>query len=125
MLGTRFVATREATAPEFQKKALLEAEAETTTVTDAFTGLWARYIRNTFSADYDASGAPVLPALLQSRAAQDIFGHAARQATPEWLPMPTGQSVGLVRDLPRAAEVVERIVREARAVLDALARTPR
>jgi hypothetical protein len=39
--------------------------------------------------------------------------------------MPTGQSVGLVHDLPGAAEVVERIVREARAVLDALARLPR
>jgi nitronate monooxygenase len=125
LLGTRFVATREATAPDFQKKALLEAEAEGTTVTDAITGLWARYLRNTYTAEYDASGAPVFPALVQSRAAQDIFGHAAKQATPEWFPMPTGQSVGLVHDLPGAAEVVERIVREARAVLDALARLPR
>jgi nitronate monooxygenase len=125
LLGTRFVATREATAPEFQKKALLESEAEATTVTDAITGLWARYIRNTYTAEYDASGAPVFPALVQARAAQDIFGHAAKQAAPEWFPMPTGQSVGLVHDLPGAAEVVERIVREARAVLDALARLPR
>ncbi len=125
LLGTRFVATREANVPEFHKKALLEAEADSTTVTDAITGLWARYVRNTFTTEYDASGAPVLPALLQSRAAQDIFGHAAQQALPDWFPMPTGQSVGLVHDLPGAAEVVERIVREAHAVLDALARTPR
>ena len=120
LLGTRFVATREATAPEFQKKTLLEAEAEATTTTDAITGLWARYIRNAYTTEYDASGAPVFPALVQSRAAQDIFGHAARQAAPDWFPMPTGQSVGLVHDLPGAAEVVERIAREARAVLDAL-----
>jgi nitronate monooxygenase len=125
LLGTRFVATREASVPEFQKKALLEAEAEATTVTDSITGLWARYVRNTYTTEYDASGAPVFPALLQSRAAQDIFGHAAQQAAPEWFPMPTGQSVGLVHDLPGAAEVVERIVREARGVLDALARTAR
>jgi nitronate monooxygenase len=125
LLGTRFVATREASVPEFQKKALLEAEAEGTTVTDAITGLWARYVRNTFTTEYDASGAPVFPALLQSRAAQDIFGHAAKQATSEWFPMPTGQSVGLVHDLPGAAEVVERIVREARAVLETLARVLR
>jgi nitronate monooxygenase len=122
LLGTRFVATREATVPEFQKKALLEADAEATTVTDSITGLWARYLRNTYTTEYDASGAPVFPALLQSRAAQDIFGHAAKQATPEWFPMPTGQSVGLVHDLPGAAEVVERIVREARAVLADLGR---
>jgi hypothetical protein len=66
----------------------------------------------------------VLPALLQSRAAQDIFGRAAREADPGWFPMPAGQSVGLVHDLPGAAEVVERIMREARAVLDALGRLP-
>jgi nitronate monooxygenase len=125
LLGTRFVATREATAPEFQKKALLEGESETTVVTDAITGLWARYLRNTYTAEYDASGAPVFPALIQSRAAQDIFAHAARQADAAWFPMPTGQSVGLIRDLPGAAEVVERIVREAREVLDHLARLHR
>jgi nitronate monooxygenase len=122
LLGTRFVATREASVPEFQKKALLEAEAEATTITDSITGLWARYIANTYVREYDASGAPVFPALIQSRAAQDIFTHAAKEAAAEWFPMPTGQSVGLVHDLPGAAEVVERIVREARVVLEGLAR---
>jgi nitronate monooxygenase len=122
LLGTRFVATREATAAEFHKKVLLEAEGEATTLTDSITGLWARYVRNTYTAEYDASRTPVFPALLQSRAAQDIFGQAARQADPTWFPMPTGQSVGLVHDLPGAAEVVERIAREARAVLQALGR---
>jgi hypothetical protein len=34
--------------------------------------------------------------------------------------MMTGQSVGLIRDLPGAAEVVAAIVREARAVLGRL-----
>lgn len=125
LLGTRFVATREATTPEFQKKVLLQSEAEDTTLTDSITGLWARYVRNTYTAEYDGSGSPVFPALLQSLAAQDIFGHAARQTDPAWFPMPTGQSVGLVHDLPGAAEVVERIVREGRAVLEALGRRPR
>lgn len=122
LLGTRFVATREATAPEFQKKTLLESEADATVVTDAITGLWARYIRNTYTVEYEASGAPVFPTLVQSRAAQDIFTHAVKRADPAWFPMPTGQSVGLIRDLPGAAEVVERIVGEAREVLAALAR---
>ena len=122
MLGTRFVATRESAAPEFRKKAVLEAESEATTLTDSVTGLWARYLRNTFVAEYDASGAPVLPALVQAHAAQDIFAAAARRQDPAWLPMATGQSVGLIRDLPGAGEVVETIVREAGAVLAGLAR---
>ena len=125
LLGTRFVATREASVPEFQKKALLESEAHATVVTDVITGLWARYLRNTYTDAYAASGAPVFPALVQSRAAQDIFGHAAKQKDPAWFPMPTGQSVGLIHDLPGAAEVMERIVREATAVLARLpAATP-
>jgi NAD(P)H-dependent flavin oxidoreductase YrpB (nitropropane dioxygenase family) len=96
------------------------AVAAATTLTDSITGLWARYVRNTYTTEYDASGAPVFPALLQARAAPDIFGHGARQGDPAWFPMPTGQSVGLVHDLPGAAEVVERLVREAHAVLATL-----
>jgi len=122
LLGTRFVATREASVPEFQKKALLEAEAEATTISDAISGLWARFLGNAYITEYDASGAPVFPAMVQSRAAQDIFGHAAQQAAAEWFPMPTGQSVGLVHDLPGAADVVARIVREAQVTLEALGR---
>ena len=68
-----------------------------------------------------ASGAPVLPPLLQRHAAQDIYTAAAKQQNGEYFPMWSGQSVGLIRDLPGAGEVVETIVREARAVLATLA----
>jgi nitronate monooxygenase len=103
LLGTRFVATRESLAAEFWKKRILEGGAGTT-VTDAFTGQWARVLRNTFEAEYRASGAPVLPGLLQASAAQDLYAAA------------------VIHDLPGAGEVVEAIVREARAVLAALPR---
>jgi NAD(P)H-dependent flavin oxidoreductase YrpB (nitropropane dioxygenase family) len=96
-----------------------------TAISDGVTGLWARYvrnIRNTYVSEYDASGTPVFPRAHPSRAAQDIFAHAGQPALPEWYPMPTGQSLGLVHDLPGAGEVVERIVREAREVLERLPR---
>ena len=86
LLGTRFVATRESTAPEFRKKALLEAEAEATTITDAFTGLWARYIRNTYIARVRGLGRAGVPRPVQSRAAQDIFGHGGEAGAAEWFP---------------------------------------
>jgi nitronate monooxygenase len=122
LLGTRFVATREATVPEFWKKSLLESEGDATTVTDVFTGLYCRTLRNTFVREYEASGAPVLPGLLQRHAAQDIYAQAASQRDPEHFPLLAGQSVGLIHDLPGAAEVVATIVREARAALEALPR---
>ena len=117
LLGTRFVATRESMAPEFYKKCVLEREADATTITDAFTGQWARALRNTFATEYRASGAPTLPSLLQSVIAQDVYAAAAKNQDGEHFPMFCGQSVGLVHNLLGAAEVVETIVREAREVL--------
>ncbi len=125
LLGTRFVATRESMAPEFWKKSLLEREGDDTTITDAFSGLWLRALRNSYTARYQTSGAPVLPPLLQTRAAQDIVEEARRRGEGEYFPMLAGQGVGLIRDLPGAGEVVETIVREARAVLTGLPRRVR
>lgn len=121
LLGTRFVATRESSAAAFQKKALLEAESDATALTDSVSGLWARYLANTFVREYDASRTPVLPGLVQSASAQDIFAEGTRREDTEYVPIATGQSVGLIRDLPGAREVVEAMVREARAVLARLA----
>jgi nitronate monooxygenase len=120
LLGTRFVATREATVPEFWKAALLEGQSEVTTITDVFTGLWARGLRNRFVEEYRASAAPVLPPLVQATAAEDIFVAAAKLQEREYFPMWSGQSVGLIHDLPGAGEVVHAIIREAGQVLDAL-----
>jgi nitronate monooxygenase len=125
LLGTRFVATRDSMAPEFWKKSLLEHEGDDTTITDAYSGLWLRTLRNRYVAEYRVSGAPVLPPLLQTRAAQDVVEEARQRADGEYFPMLAGQSVGLVRDLPGAGEVVEAIVREARVVLAGLQRRVR
>jgi nitronate monooxygenase len=120
MLGTRFVATRESLVPEFWKKRILESESEATTLTDAFSGLWARALVNTFSRDYAAARAPVLPPLVQRNAAGDVYAAASQQGDGEYFPMWAGQSVGLIRDLPGAAEVVQSLVREAGQALTAL-----
>jgi nitronate monooxygenase len=125
LLGTRFVVTRESMAPEFWKKMLLEHEGDDTTLTDAYSGLWLRALRNTYTVEYQASRAPVLPPLLQTRAAQDIVEEARRRADGGYFPMLSGQGVGLIRDLPGAGDVVETIVREARAVLVGLPRRVR
>jgi len=121
MLGTRFVATRESMAPECWKRALVARQSEETAITDVFTGLHGRALRNAFADEYAASGAPTLSGLIQSNAAQDIYNAAAARGDGEHFPQFTGQSVGLIHDLPGAAEVVARIVEEARA---AMARLP-
>jgi len=121
LLGTRFVACRESAAPQMYKDALLRGGADDTTITDAFTGLYARALKNTFTREYGASGAPVLPSLLQASAADDIYRAAAAAGDGEYYPMWSGQSVGLIDDLPGAAEIVEAIVREAEQAIAAFA----
>ena len=117
LLGTRFAATRESMAPEMYKKALLERSADATTVTDGYTGRYARVLENEFSRRYAAAGAAPLPYPWQYGAARDIYQAADAQARPEFFPMWAGQSVGLVHSLPGAAEVVEALVREARQLV--------
>ena len=117
LMGTRFVATRESMAHEAYKKALLERSGDTTTLTDAFTGRFARVLRNAFTEGYARSGAPTLPFFWQLEAARDIHQEAATQGNPDYFPLWAGQSVGLLHDLPSAAEVIERTVQEARVLL--------
>jgi nitronate monooxygenase len=116
MLGTRFVATQESLAPAFFKQAVLEHDGDATLVTDVYTGLYARGLRNRFATEYEASGAPVLPPLVQTHAAQDVYAAAFVQGDGEYYPMLAGQSCGLIADLPSAADVVATIMAEAERV---------
>lgn len=117
LLGTRFVATRESMAPELYKKRLLESDSGDTTLTDTLSGLWARALTNRFTREYTEARAPILPPLIQRSAASDVFIASLKQGDPDYYPMMAGQSVGLVRDVPGAGEVVTTVIREAQAVL--------
>lgn len=119
-LGTRFIATQESAAPPFYKQALLNASGDRTVVTDAFTGLFARVLRNDFTETYSASGAPVFPAVLQQLAAMDITAASAAQSSGAFYPMYAGQGCGAVRDVPTVAALVSRTVEEAKQALAAI-----
>jgi nitronate monooxygenase len=122
LVGTRFVATREAPAARFWKRALVAADGDATCVTDAFTGLYARVLRNDFTRAYATSGAPTLTGYLQASAARDIVIAAAEAEDTRFSPLFAGQGVGSIDDVPGAAEVVERLVRDA---VRAMASLPR
>src|SRR6185503_17755451 len=70
LLGTRFIVAREAVSPPFFKAAVLEAGSADTVVSDAFTGLPMRTLTNRFAREYERQGGAVLPAMLQSSAAE-------------------------------------------------------
>ncbi|HEX7787235.1 MAG TPA: hypothetical protein VF653_13530, partial [Methylomirabilota bacterium] len=47
----------------------------------------------------------------------DIYREAAGQGDADHLPLWGGQSMGVIHDLPGAAEIMEKTIREARALL--------
>jgi len=120
LMGTRFVATRESAAPAFYKQALVDRDSDQTTVTDAFTGLYARTLRSTFTEEYRSSGAPVIPVVQQGIVA-DITTASERQGTGDYYPLYAGQGVGMIADVPPAAEVVRTVMAEAERALQGLA----
>lgn len=117
LIGTRFVATAEARAADFYKQALVDGQGADTVITDAYTGLYARLLRNAYIDEYDASGAPTLSGYFQLGANGDILTAAYQRGDRDHYPLWAGQGVGLVDDVPPAAEVLETIIREAEATL--------
>jgi nitronate monooxygenase len=122
LIGTRFIATRESAAPAFYKQALVERDSGETTITDAFTGLHARVLRNAFVEEYRASGAPTIPAMQRALAA-DITAASSQRGTGEFYPMYAGQGVGMIREVSSAGAVVDAVVSEAHEAVGRLTDT--
>lgn len=121
LVGTRFIASAESLARDFYKQALVEAGSNDTVITDAYSGLYARLLRNTYIEEYDASGAPTYSGYVQLGANNDIIAEALRRSDRSLYPLWAGQGVGMVKDVLPAAVVLENMVREAEAELHRLA----
>jgi len=116
LLGTRFVATKESLASPVWKRRLTEGDRQTT-LTDGFTGQWARVLRSDFTERWEDAGAEPPPGLTQAALGKDLFG-AARKADDDQLrPLYAGAAVGLMHDVPGAGEVVHQLVTEAAELL--------
>jgi nitronate monooxygenase len=117
MLGTRFIATRESAAAPFYKSAVLGGDSDDTVLTDAFSGLHARVLRNRYFEEYRAAGAPVLPPFVQYAATTDVREAALHAGNGDYYPMFAGQGVGLMHDLPSCGELIRSLVAESATIL--------
>ncbi len=116
LMGTRFVATRESAAAQVWKNRLTTG-SRTTTLTDGFTGQWARVLTSEFTNHWADSGAEALPGLLQSAAGSDLFGAAKRADDDQMQPLYAGAAVAQLSGILSAAEVVSSTVESARNIL--------
>ena len=111
-LGTRFIATPEASVHDNYKRAVINADVDGSTLV-ARGRLPIRQLKNAFSAKFDAAeraGAP--QAELDAIFKASSLKQAALEGDVEWGKVEAGQSAGLVDDILPAAEVVRRLVAE-------------
>ena len=122
-MGTAFLTTDECGVAPAYKAAVLQAHADGTRVTRAFSGRPARGIVNRFLTEVEADPAPgaVLPYPYQNALTRPLRTAAAERDRPEFLSLWAGQGARLARREPAAA-LVRRLAHEMDATLRALGR---
>ena len=120
-LGTRFIATPEASVHEAYKAAVLKADVGDT----AFVGRGShpiRQLKNAFSEKYlAAERAGASRSELEKIFDESNLKQAALNGDVEWGKLEAGQSAGLVYDILPAAEVMRRLVKELEEARNRLA----
>ena len=111
-LGTRFIATPEASVHDNYKRAVLAADVDGSTLV-ARGRLPIRQLKNAFSAKYAAAEkAGATQEELEALYKSSSLKQAALDGDVEWGKVEAGQSAGLVDDILPAAEVVQRLMSE-------------
>ena len=106
-LGTRFIATPEASVHENYKRAVLAAEVHDTCLVGP-ASLPIRQLKNAFTRKFDAARPEEREALFK----ESSLKKAALEGDVEWGKVEAGQSAGLIDDMLPAAEVMKRLVQE-------------
>jgi len=106
-LGTRFIATPEASVHENYKRAVLAADVHDTCLVGP-PSLPIRQLRNAFTEKFMAASKEEREALFK----ESSLKKAALEGDVQWGKVEAGQSAGLVDDLLPAAEVMKRLVQE-------------
>jgi len=106
-LGTRFIATPEASVHENYKRAVLAADVHDTCLVGP-ASLPIRQLKNAFTQKFDAARPDEREALFKASSLKK----AALEGDVEWGKVEAGQSAGLVDDILPAAEIMKRLVEE-------------
>ncbi len=133
-VGTRFVATKEASIDfielnmtneayiENWRRRIVEATEEDTRVSRAYTGKPSRSITNEFILRWESEGMPALPMPLQSVLVDPLLATLRDRGDTEYLTGFAGQVSGIIKEIKSASQVVADMAEEATGILEELAR---
>lgn len=117
LVGTRFIASAEATAHDNYKDRLVRMSEEETIVTRSYTGKSCRVIRNQHTEEWEKTPEKIQPFPMQMMSVGQRAGTAIGLGDMEYGMAPAGQVAGLIKDNPTAAELIERMMSEAEELL--------
>ena len=106
-MGTAFLTCKESGAHEVYKEAILKAVDTDTVLTRAFSGKWARGIKNQFIKDIDENQVPIPDYPVQNILTTQIRKAAASVNDSRFMSLWSGQSPGLAKD-----QTVKELIRD-------------
>jgi nitronate monooxygenase len=112
-LGTAFLACPESGASAAYKAALAAASGDESVLTNAFSGKWARGLRNDFTTAGEEQPSAILNYPAQNQLTRPMRQAAAQKGDAQVLSLWAGQGVARLRAIP-AAELVRVLVEELR-----------
>ncbi len=110
-LGTAFLACPESGASAAYKNLVLNAKADTTVITRAFSGRPARGLKNGFITSLEGREELILPYPLQNALTRPMRTAAAKTGESDFLSLWAGTGVARARSMP-AAELVHTLLNE-------------
>ncbi len=115
-VGTAFVTCAESSVSELHKQTVLHAADTDTVLTRAFTGRWARGMRNRFITEVENAGLNIAEYPIQNQLTAAMRKAAFRKNNKEFLAMWAGQFVARTGPV-HAADIVTTIMQQAGQLL--------
>lgn len=110
-MGTAFLTLKESGAQDLHKTSIFNATEDELVFTKAFSGKWARGIRNEFTEEMSSNEAMTLPFPIQNTLTQPIRKEAAKQNKSAYMSLWSGQAPRLATN-EDVATFMDRLIKE-------------
>lgn len=112
-MGTAFLTCNESGAHPLHKEGILQAQEDDTVLTRAFSGKWARGIKNRFIHEMQAQETSLPDFPVQNALTQAIRKASSQQNNPDFMSLWSGQSPQLAKK-QTVSELIDTIIYESR-----------
>lgn len=114
-MGTAFLTCEESGAHSLHKEAIIDSKDGDTTFTRAFSGKWARGVKNKYIREMEEYEETIPNFPVQNALTQSIRKASANQNNKEYMSLWAGQNANLAK-IEKVEELIQRVINEARKI---------